>query len=79
MGIALFWLEKGMLVTGILFILFGIIQYGRRSQDWSGVATIFFKRVPMSVGEYKQYRFGVSLVVMAVVLRIIVLTLWPTV
>jgi hypothetical protein len=78
MGITLFWLEKGMLVVGILFILFGIIQYGRRSHDWAGVATIFFKRVPMSVEEFKRYRLGVSLVVMAVALRIIVLTLWPT-
>lgn len=78
MGISLFWLEKGMLVTGIVFILLGIVQYGRRSQDWAGVATIFFKRVPMSIEEFKRYRLGVALVVMAVVIRIIVLTLWPT-
>lgn len=46
MGITLFWLEKGMLVVGILFILFGIIQYGRRSHDWAGVATIFLSGFP---------------------------------
>jgi hypothetical protein len=77
MDLALYWLEKVILIIGILFILIGIIQYGRRSKDWSGVATMFFKRVPMSVDEFRRYRFGVALVILAVVLKIIMLTLWP--
>lgn len=78
MGSTLFWLEKAILIAGIVFILVSISQYGRRSRDWSGVVMIFFKRVPMSVNEYKHYRLGVAMVVMAVVLRIIVLTFWPS-
>lgn len=77
MGLALFWLEKGILVTGIVFILFGVIQYGKRSQDWAGITTMFFKRVAMSVEEYRRYRLGVTLIVIAVVLRITVLIFWP--
>lgn len=77
MGFALFWLEKGLLVTGIIFILLGVIQYGRRSHDWAGVATMFFKRVPLSVEEFRRYRLGIALVVMAFVVKIVVLTLWP--
>ena len=77
MGLALFWLEKGLLAVGVIFILLGIIQYGRRTQDWSGIATMFFKRIPMSVDEFKRYRLGIALVVMAFVVKIIVLTLWP--
>lgn len=74
---SLFWVEKGFLLVGIIFVLTGIMQYGKRSHDWKGVVTMFYKRIPMSVAEYKWYRLGVSLIVFAVVLRVIVLTLWP--
>jgi hypothetical protein len=77
MGLTLFWLEKGLLTAGIIFILLGIVQYGRRSRDWSGIATMFYKRIPMSVDEFKHYRLGIALVVMAFVVKIVVLTLWP--
>lgn len=77
MDIALFWIEKSILVIGIIFVLTGITQYGRRSHDWKGVTTMFYKRVPMSISEYKWYRLGISLLVCAVLLRIILLTLWP--
>jgi hypothetical membrane protein len=73
----MFWVEKIVLTAGVLLILTGIWQYGRRSHDWRGVITMFYKRIPMNVSEYKWYRLGVSLVVFAVVLRIVSLTLWP--
>ncbi len=38
---------------------------------------MFYKRVDMSISEFKYYKFGVALVVFAVVLRVIGLTLWP--
>ncbi|QXO15890.1 MULTISPECIES: hypothetical protein [Vibrio] len=77
METTLFWIEKAVLVAGIVFVLTGITQYGKRSHDWKGVVTMFYKRIPMTVAEYKWYRLGIAMVVFAVVLRIIVLTLWP--
>ncbi|GLO63742.1 hypothetical protein MACH09_42500 [Vibrio sp. MACH09] len=77
METSLFWIEKGFLIVGIIFVLTGIMQYGKRSNDWKGVATMFYKRVPMSVAEFKWYRLGISMVVFAFVLKIIILTLWP--
>ncbi|WNJ97802.1 hypothetical protein RND59_16885 [Vibrio ruber] len=79
MVVTLFWLEKSLLTLGIILIVMSMIRYGRRSQDWRGVATMFFKRIPMTIEEYRRYRFGVALVVLAVLLRIVTLTLWPTV
>jgi hypothetical protein len=73
----LFWIEKGFLVFGIIFVMTGILLYGKRSNDWKGVATMFYKRVPLSIAEYKWYRLGISLVVFAVILRVLALTLWP--
>ncbi|ASA58198.1 hypothetical protein [Vibrio gazogenes] len=78
MAVTLFWLEKSMLALGIILIVMSMIRYGKRSQDWRGVATMFFKRIPMTIEEYRRYRFGVALVVLAVLLRIVTLTLWPT-
>jgi len=77
MDTTLFWIEKGVLLAGIIMVLTGITQYGRRSHDWKGVVTMFYRRIPMSVSEYKWYRLGIALLVCAVVLRIIVLTFWP--
>lgn len=77
MEVSLFWIEKGFLLVGIICVLTGVIQYGKRSSDWRGVATMFYKRIPLSVAEYKWYRLGISMVVFAVLLRIVVLTLWP--
>ncbi|MGR5176375.1 hypothetical protein ACPV4B_03205 [Vibrio parahaemolyticus] len=73
----LFWTEKALLLAGILFIITGIIQYGRRSHDWKGVVTMFYKRVPMSVAEYKRYRLGVALIIFAIVLRFALHIFWP--
>lgn len=77
MGATLNWIENITLLIGIGCILLSITQYGRRSSDWSGVVMMVFKRIPMNVAEYKWYRLGVALVIFAVVLRIIVLTLYP--
>jgi len=56
-----------------------LYQYGKRSQDWKGVVTVFFKRVPMSVSEYKWYRSGIMLVLAAALMRIVLLSVWPSV
>ncbi|EEX39976.1 hypothetical protein [Vibrio furnissii] len=77
METALFLIEKGLLIGGILFVLTGITQYGRRSHDWKGVATMFYKRIPMTIAEYKWYRLGIAMMVCAFVLRIILLMIWP--
>ncbi|MDE1234988.1 hypothetical protein [Vibrio aestuarianus] len=78
MEVGLFWSEKGILLLGIIFVLTSITQYGKRSHDWKGVVTMFYRRIPMTIAEYKWYRLGISFIVFAVVLRIIVLTLWPS-
>lgn len=67
MDMALFWVEKLMLVGGILLVLTGIMRYGRRSQDWKGVVTMFYKRIPMTVEEFKWYRLGISCILFAVI------------
>ncbi|MGO2418655.1 MAG: hypothetical protein ACTH7F_02650 [Vibrio casei] len=69
--------EKSILVIGIALILMSLYQYGKRSQDWKGVVTVFYKRVEMTVQEFKFYKLGVSLVIFAVILRIVILIFWP--
>ncbi|MBW3695706.1 hypothetical protein EK599_08360 [Vibrio sp. T187] len=78
MEVGIFWAEKGMLLLGALFVLTSVMQYGKRSQDWKGVITMFYKRIPMSVAEYKWYRLGIALLVFAVILRFALLILWPS-
>ncbi|MEO9494741.1 MAG: hypothetical protein ABJG42_09665 [Vibrio splendidus] len=78
MEVGLFWAEKGMLVLGALFVFTSMMQYGRRSSDWKGVITMFYKRIPMSIAEYKWYRLGIALLVFAVVIRFALLILWPS-
>jgi len=75
--IVLFGLEKTLLLVGIVCVLTGMVRYGKRSQDWKGVATMFYKRIHMSVAEYKWYRLGVAMIVLAIALRIVLLTFWP--
>lgn len=78
MEFGLFVAEKGLLIVGIIFVLTSVMQYGKRSHDWKGVVTMFYKRIPLSIGEYKWYRLGVAFIVVAVLLRILLLTLWPS-
>ncbi len=78
MEVGLFLAEKGMLVLGALFVLTSVMQYGKRSSDWKGVITMFYKRIPMSVAEYKWYRLGIALLVFAVIIRFALLILWPS-
>jgi len=77
MEMTVFWIEKSILVFGILSVMWGVSLYGRRSQDWKGVVTMFYKRIPMVVSEYKWYRLGVALIMLAVILRIGSLIIWP--
>jgi hypothetical protein len=78
MDSTLYLLEKVLLTLGVLVLLTSIIRYAKRTSDWKGVATMAFKRVPMSVTEFRYYRLGIALVIFAVLLRIVVLTLWPS-
>ncbi len=75
--LGLFWLEKGLLLAGVLFVLTGIIQYGRRSSDWRGVITMFYKRVPLNVDEYKWYRLGIGVLIFAIVTRVALFIVFP--
>ncbi|MFV0575270.1 MAG: hypothetical protein ACK5NC_07675 [Vibrio sp.] len=70
-------LEKSFLICGICCVLYSLFVYGKRSQDWKGAVTAFYKRVDMTVEEFKFYKIGVSLLVFAVIFRIGILTLWP--
>ncbi|USD68166.1 hypothetical protein [Vibrio sp. SCSIO 43136] len=72
-----FWIEKLVLLTGILSVIWAVKLYGQRSSDWTGVVTMFYKRIPLDVSEYKWYRLGIALIFFAVVLRILTLTFWP--
>lgn len=77
MDAVLFGLEKVLLLLGVACFLTGIICYGKRSQDWKGIVTMFYKRIPMSIAEYRWYRLGVVIVILAIILRIVLLTFWP--
>lgn len=77
MEMALVIIEKSILLIGIACVLFSLFEYGKRSQDWKGVVTVFYKRVDMTVNEFKFYKFGVSLLVLAVIFRIAILTFFP--
>lgn len=55
MDAVLFGLEKVLLLLGVACFLTGIIRYGKRSQDWKGIVTMFYKRIPMSIAEYRWY------------------------
>ncbi len=77
MAEVLYWAEKGFLVGGIVFVLVGVFLYGKRTHDWKGMVTMFYKRIPLSVAEFKWYRLGVMLLIFAVVLRIGALVFWP--
>ncbi|EIO3937006.1 hypothetical protein D8T49_09315 [Vibrio vulnificus] len=77
MEVGLYMLEKAILLLGILFVLTGVIQYGKRSQDWRGIATMFYKRIPMSISEFKWYRLGIGLCLFAVVMRFGLMIIFP--
>lgn len=77
MEMAFVIVEKSILLIGVACVLFSLFEYGKRSHDWKGAVTAFYKRVDMTVSEFKFYKIGVSLLIMAVVLRITILTLWP--
>nr|WP_198160276.1 MULTISPECIES: hypothetical protein [Photobacterium] len=72
------FIEIIFLVSGMMFISTGIIQYGRRTSDWFGVIRMFYRRISMSVVEYKWYRSGVACFVLGVIARVANLTFWPT-
>ena len=69
--------EYLFLLGGLSMIMMGIAQYGRRTQDWGGVVRMFYRRIDMTVAEYKWYRLGVSCVVVAVIVRVVNFTVWP--
>jgi len=69
--------EMILILSGLLFIAKSVIQYGKRTSDWSGAIKMFYKRVGMDTAEYKSYRLGVSCFVIGVAVRIVNLTFWP--
>ncbi len=77
MFLTLFIIEKSLLVIGILLLLSALAQYIRRTADWRGVLTMFFKRIDLSVGEYRFYRLAISAIVLAAVLKVVLLTFYP--
>ncbi len=77
MEMLLVGVEKVLLLIGIGGVLFSLYEYGKRSQDWKGVITVFYKRVDMTVHEFKFYKLGISLLLFAAVLRVGILTFYP--
>ncbi|QUJ70481.1 hypothetical protein KDD30_20530 (plasmid) [Photobacterium sp. GJ3] len=69
--------EWTLLIVGLLLILTSMANYGRRTKDWGGLVTMFYKRVSMTAKEYNFYRFGVAAVVLGIVLRMVNLIFWP--
>ncbi|KMV31947.1 hypothetical protein L4D00_20740 [Photobacterium swingsii] len=70
-------IEMLLITLGVLMIAKSMLQFGQRTHNWLGVATMFFKRVGMNVAEYRWYRMGVASFVLGVVVRIVNLTVWP--
>ena len=70
--------EYLLIMAGLAMTGAGIVLYGRRTHDWSGVVKMFYKRIGMSVEEYKWYRLGVSALILGVVVRVVNLIFWPT-
>lgn len=69
--------EMILIVSGLLLITKSVMQYGKRTSDWSGVVKMFYKRVGMDTAEYKWYRLGVSCFVVGVIVRVVNLIFWP--
>ena len=74
---ALSGIENVLIIGGLASIIRSIMLYGQRTQDWKGAMTMFVKRIPLSITEAKWYKFGVSMFLLGVVLRVINYTLWP--
>ena len=69
--------EYLFILAGLVMVGNGIILYGRRTSDWTGVLKMFYNRIGMSADEFKWYRLGVALLVVGVIVRIANLTFWP--
>ncbi|KHT61894.1 membrane protein [Photobacterium gaetbulicola] len=69
--------EYLLILAGLAMVGNGIILYGRRTSDWTGILKMFYNRIGMSVQEFKWYRLGVASLVLGVVVRILNLTFWP--
>ena len=69
--------EYVLILAGLVLVGNGIILYGRRTSDWTGVLKMFYNRIGMSAAEFKWYRLGVAALVLGVIVRIVNLTFWP--
>ena len=69
--------EYLLILAGLAMVVNGIIIYGRRTSDWTGVLKMFYNRIGMAVEEFKWYRLGVASSILGVIIRIVNLTLWP--
>ncbi|WEM45557.1 hypothetical protein PTW35_20995 (plasmid) [Photobacterium sp. DA100] len=69
--------EYLLILAGLAMVGNGIILYGRRTSDWTGVLKMFYNRIGMSVEEFKWYRLGVASLVLGVIVRIVSLIIWP--
>ncbi|MGF1734645.1 hypothetical protein [Photobacterium satsumensis] len=69
--------EYLLILAGLAMVVNGIIIYGRRTSDWTGVLKMFYNRIGMSVEEFKWYRLGVASLILGVIIRIVNLTFWP--
>ncbi|PSW15715.1 hypothetical protein C9J01_01475 [Photobacterium rosenbergii] len=70
--------EYVLILAGLVLVGNGIILYGRRTSDWTGVLKMFYNRIGMSAVEFKWYRLGVAALVLGVIIRIVNLTFWPS-
>ncbi|RJG42267.1 hypothetical protein [Motilimonas pumila] len=71
-------LEPVSFALGLALVLFGVTSYGKRTAQWSAPVKIFFNRVSdLSVAEFKFIRYGSLILFIAVLVRIINLTVLP--
>ncbi|MBY5946289.1 hypothetical protein [Photobacterium rosenbergii] len=70
--------EYVLILAGLVLVGNGIILYGRRTSDWTGVLKMFYNRIGMSASEFKWYRLGVAALVLGVIIRIVNLMFWPS-
>lgn len=71
--------EPVALLFGVTLVLIGCFIYSRRKADYLAPIKIFFNQVnDLAIAEFKFIRSGVLLLILAIILRFINLTFFPT-
>ena len=66
----LFTIEPGLFWGGLGVYLFSLLMYGKRTSDWNAILRFWQPMIQFSALEFKINRTGLSLMILAVVIRI---------